>query len=211
MNDDLHGWLDGDLDRRDLDAGTRDDAELWARIDASLRSDVPGPAPAWIESRVMAEIRQKGAAPPPAGWLAWLTRPRTIRLSPLAAGALGAAALAIGLIPAWWTRGDSPGAGAEAVVPAAVVYVQFRLDAPEARTVAVSGDFNQWGSDAVMDDPDGDGIWTLRIPLDPGVHEYMFLVDGERWITDPLAERTTDDGFGNRNAILAVARPEHSS
>lgn len=209
MNDDLNRWLDGDVDGRALDADTRRDAELWSRIDASLRSDVPGPAPAWIESRVMAEIAESRAARPRAGLLAWLTRPRTIRLSPLSGGALAAAVLALVALPVWWPAADAPPEAPPAL--ASVVYVQFSLEAPDARTVAVSGDFNEWSADAVMSDPDGDGVWTLRLPMDPGVHEYMFVIDGERWVTDPLAERTTDDGFGNRNAILAVSLPDRSS
>lgn len=208
MNDDLHRWLDGDVDGRQLDADTRRDAELWSRIDASLRSDLPGPAPAWIEGRVMAEIGAREASPR-TGLLAWLTRPRTIRLSPLSAGGLATAALLLVLLPI--RRSADPESPVAPAADLAVVYVQFSLEAPDARTVAVSGDFNQWSADAEMSDPDGDGVWTLRVPVDPGVHEYMFVIDGERWVTDPLAERTTEDGFGNRNAILAVALPDRSS
>jgi hypothetical protein len=210
MNDDLHAWLDGDVDGRGLDAETRRDAELWNRVTASLRGDVPGPAPAWIETRVMAEIRSRAPQPRSAGWLAWLLRPRTVRVSPLAlAGGLAVLLVAIGWPRLGGTVGD--GAPATPATTGAQVYVQFMLEAPEARTVAVSGDFNQWAGDAVMEDVGGDGIWSLRIPLEPGLHEYMFVIDGERWITDPLAERYADDGFGNRNAVLAVPAPEHSS
>ncbi len=51
------------------------------------------------------------------------------------------------------------------------------------------------------------GIWTGRIPITPGLHEYMFVIDGTDWVTDPRAQRYSDDGFGNRNAILAVTHP----
>ena len=207
MNDDLHAWLDGDTDGRDMDLEARRDAELWTRITASLRGDVPGPAPAWIETQVMARVRQAAAPRRSAPW-AWLLAPRTIRLSPLALGGLAAAAVVVALMPMWLT--GPPAAGP---TPAAepVVYVQFTLDAPDARSVAVSGDFNQWSGDAALEDADGDGIWTLRVAVEPGVHEYMFVVDGERWVTDPNADRYADDGFGNRNAVLAVALPDRSS
>lgn len=208
MSDDLHAWLDGDIDGRDLDEATRREAEVWDRVTASLRRDVPGPAPAWIETRVMAEVRKTTGTRSPGGLLAWLTRPRTVRLSPLGAGAVAAAALAVALAPSWLGRNEVPPVGVDTPP---IVYVQFSLEAPGARTVAVSGDFNQWGADAVMEDSDGDGVWTLRVPLEPGLHEYMFVVDGERWVTDPRAERYTDDGFGNRNAVLAVPLPERSS
>ena len=210
MNDDLHAWLDGETDGRGFDDETRREAALWDRITASLRRDVPGPAPAWIETRVMAEIRAKAPQQRPGGWLRWLLRPRTIRLSPLALSG----GLALLLLAASWPWLGLPGRGTAPPPTAPVmaeVYVQFMLEAPDARSVAVSGDFNQWSGDAVMEDADGDGIWSLRIPMEPGLHEYMFVIDGERWITDPLAERYADDGFGNRNAVLAVPAPGHSS
>ncbi|MBT8404503.1 MAG: glycoside hydrolase family 13 [Gemmatimonadetes bacterium] len=209
MNDDLHAWLDGEVDGRGLDDETRREAELWDRITASLRRDVPGPAPAWIETRVMAEIRAKAPEGRRGGRLTWLLRPRTVRLSPLAL----AGGLTLVLVAASWPWLGLPGPWATPTPgpAAAQVYVQFMLQAPDARSVAVSGDFNQWAGDAVMEDADGDGIWSLRIPMEPGLHEYMFVIDGERWITDPLAERYADDGFGNRNAVLAVPAPERSS
>jgi 1,4-alpha-glucan branching enzyme len=88
-----------------------------------------------------------------------------------------------------------------------VVYVQFVLDAPGAASVAVAGDFDGWGGSFELEDLNGDGVWSGRVPVQPGVHAYMFLVDGSTWMTDPRAERYTEDGFGNQNAILAVAMP----
>jgi 1,4-alpha-glucan branching enzyme len=86
----------------------------------------------------------------------------------------------------------------------AVVYVQFLLEAPSATSVAVAGDFSDWEPAFALQDPDGDGVWSARVPVQPGVHAYMFLVDDTSWQTDPNAGRYQDDGFGNRNAVLAV-------
>jgi enterochelin esterase family protein len=59
--------------------------------------------------------------------------------------------------------------------------VTFRLLAPDAKAVAVSGDF---GPDAPMRKGD-DGIWTATVgPLDPEMYVYFFTVDGVRLI-DP--------------------------
>ncbi len=206
MNDDLTRYLDGEADGRTLGSHDRHEAELWERLTRSLRGEVPGPAPAWIESRVMADIAAR--RPRRSTLVAWALRPRTYRASPLALAGLAAVAVAAMLIPLSLI-GPDPMSSPEP--RPGVVYVQFLLEAPEAHSVAISGDFNQWNEEAVMEDADGDGIWTIRLGLEPGVHEYMFLVDGERWVTDPLAERYTDDGFGNRNAVLAVALPERSS
>jgi 1,4-alpha-glucan branching enzyme len=49
------------------------------------------------------------------------------------------------------------------------------------------------------------GVWTVDIPLRPGVYSYMFVVDGTAWVTDPDAESFQDDGFGNRNAVVRVS------
>ncbi|NND83944.1 MAG: hypothetical protein HKN46_02225, partial [Acidimicrobiia bacterium] len=95
-------------------------------------------------------------------------------------------------------------AGGGATGVEAVVYVQFVLDAPGANSVAVAGDFSEWEPEYTLEDVDGDGVWTGRVPVRPGVHSYMFLIDGTEWQTDPRAERYSDDGFGNRNAVLAV-------
>jgi len=59
--------------------------------------------------------------------------------------------------------------------------VTFRLRAPEAKAVTVSGDF---GADAEMRKGE-DGIWSVTIgPLTPEMYVYYFTVDGVR-LTDP--------------------------
>ena len=59
--------------------------------------------------------------------------------------------------------------------------VTFRLRAPEAKAVTVSGDF---GNDVDMR-RSADGIWTASVgPLDPEMYVYSFTVDGVR-LTDP--------------------------
>jgi enterochelin esterase-like enzyme len=59
--------------------------------------------------------------------------------------------------------------------------VTFRLRAPEAKAVTVSGDF---GNDAGMRRGD-DGVWSVTVgPLDPELYVYYFNVDGVR-LTDP--------------------------
>jgi 1,4-alpha-glucan branching enzyme len=88
-----------------------------------------------------------------------------------------------------------------------LVFVQFRVEAIGAESVAIAGDFTGWAPEHDLEDLNGDGIWTGRVPVRPGVHSYMFVIDGSNWITDPHAERYLEDGFGNRNAVLAVTAP----
>jgi enterochelin esterase-like enzyme len=59
--------------------------------------------------------------------------------------------------------------------------VTFRLQAPEAKAVTVSGDF---GPDATLQ-RGADGIWSVTVgPLDPEMYVYYFVADGVR-LTDP--------------------------
>ncbi len=211
MNDRIHRHLDGDR-AVELDAAERSEASAWDRMLDAFRSSAPGGgnAPPWLEQRVMAEIEALPADGPLRRALAWLVRPAPIRVSPLAAGLVAAS---IALLVALPYRGEAPDPGGSAGPSASsgtpseetVVYVQFVLEAPEAVSVSVAGDFSDWEPSFALVDPDGDGVWTGRVPVRPGVHAYMFLVDEAQWRTDPNAERYRDDGFGNRNALLAVA------
>jgi hypothetical protein len=92
-----------------------------------------------------------------------------------------------------------------AVVGSAEVKFSLKINDNKAHTVAVAGDFNGWNPQAnLLEDPEGDGIWTGTLKLEPGRYEYMFVLDGEKWFPDPNALRYVKDGFGNRNAILEI-------
>lgn len=204
MNEEIHRHLDGHL-RTELEPEDREEVDEWERMIAAFRSAAPrGAAPSWLEQRVMSEIE----ALPRMGRLqrlaSWLVSPAPVRISPLAVGA-GMAALATLLLLSGRGLGPASEAGGAGTTDSAVVYIQFVLEAPTASSVAVAGDFSEWEPTHPLEDLDGDGVWTGRVPVRPGVHSYMFLIDGTEWQTDPRAERYQDDGFGNRNAILAVA------
>jgi hypothetical protein len=161
------------------------------------------PPPISVAARVMAEIRQLPAethAPGGARRIArWFTRPRavTVRLRPAWTLALAAGLAAILLLPASPQDGLVPGA-TEGIA-------RFVGHFPGARSVEVVGSFNDWSRGSLhLRDEDHDGIWHGDAVLPAGQHEYMFVVDGERWVADPLAGRYVDDGFGQENALLIV-------
>lgn len=202
MNDDIHRHLDGEIPADALADEDRRAADDWDRMLASFRQVSPvGDAPPWLEQKVMAEIQalpEKGAL---QRLLEWLVSPAPVRVSPLAAGLVAAVVVLAVLLP---RSGAAPPVPPTADAASQVVYVQFLLEAPGAISVAVAGDFTDWEPAFTLDDADGDGVWSGRIAVRPGVHGYMFLVDGTEWMTDPNASRYQDDGFGNRNAVLAV-------
>lgn len=214
MHPDLHRYLDGELPKEALPPELRAEADEWGTLVQTAALGGAEQAPPWLEQRVM---RSLPAEPRPAPWRRawhWLVQPQPIRLRPLEVALAGAAAAVLILV---WP--DSPAREPEASAPtqpgfvsqagvAPVVYVQFVFAAADAQEVAVAGDFNGWEpARSVLRDPDGDGVWTGLFALPPGVHKYMFVVDGERWVTDPRAERFVDDGFGMRNALIAVVAP----
>jgi hypothetical protein len=51
------------------------------------------------------------------------------------------------------------------------------------------------------------GSWTVTLALPAGVHDYAFVVDGQRWMPDPFAP-SVNDGFGGLNSRLSLLPPE---
>jgi hypothetical protein len=93
--------------------------------------------------------------------------------------------------------------------------VVFRYRAPAARVVQLSGSWDtnsflqgrEWTSDTrvgVMEDPDRDGTWELRVSLGTGRYEYLFLVDGRFWEVDPANPQRVADGSGGQRSLVVV-------
>jgi len=98
-----------------------------------------------------------------------------------------------------------PGQPGEKEAVAHQVEVTFTISGINANQIAVAGDFNGWNTSAnQLEDPDGDGIWTGKMQLEPGRYEYMLVVDDGKWVTDPNAKVYADDGFGSKNAVLFI-------
>lgn len=97
-------------------------------------------------------------------------------------------------------------AAAAAAYPArhdTVYMVRFVLADANAHTVSLVGDFNNWTKHATPLAPAKPGVWTAQVALPAGRHEYAFVVDGQRWVADPAAERVADD-FDTPSSVLTV-------
>ena len=81
--------------------------------------------------------------------------------------------------------------------------ITFRLDAPAAGQVWVSGTFCDWGNDCCPMKKGRSGVWTTAMTLAPGRYEYRFLVDGSWWDDPACAERVWNQ-FGSQNCVLIV-------
>jgi hypothetical protein len=207
MNEPLNRYLDGELDAEELTLETRAEAEAWDALFAEARQAGADRAPVGLESQIMDSIHARSRAPL-ARVVDWWVNPRPVRVRPLIGLAAAAAVGALLFLPTGPFGRDAvqdPIGATTTMVGEQPVYVQFHLEAPNAVSVAVAGDFNAWEPEVVLVDPDGDGIWTGRLLLPPGVHKYMFVVNGTEWMPDPLAEQYVEDGFGNRNSVLAIS------
>ncbi len=209
MRPELQAYLDGEVAFAELPAELRSEAERWERLLAQVQALGPDGAPGDLEFRIRRAIHRSERRSAVRRAAVWAVRPRSVRVSPLAGLAAAAALALIILLP----RSEAPAPGSAPTtgpVAEATIYVQFMLEAPSAQSVAVAGDFNSWLPELALTDPDGDGVWTGRVALKPGVHQYMFVIDGSQWLTDPEAGRYVDDGFGNRNAVLVIPQPARS-
>jgi hypothetical protein len=91
--------------------------------------------------------------------------------------------------------------------------VTFKVDMNQSgqtfTTPEVNGTFNGWcGACAPLSDVDGDNIWELTIPLQPGAFEYKFAYDnwanGGESLTEGSTCTVTSNGFTNRSIIVSA-------
>ncbi len=190
----IHQTLDGEIHREALPVELRLEVERLERAAALLAAVPAGPS---VEARIMREIRQP-APTRPRRLVRWLTTPRavTLHVRPIWSLALAAGLVAITLFP----TGDSG-----LVLGQEEGIAQFVARFPGAHSVHVVGSFNDWRPGSIpLEDRDHDGVWRAVVVLPAGQHEYMFVVDGERWVPDPLAGRYVEDDFGRENSLLIV-------
>ena len=161
-----------------------------------------------FDQRAMAAIR---ATPQPLTWMQpvwvgieWMRRGRSVTVSPLGGLALAAGLAAVLLIGRPWILPDREGPATTAsALPGAVV--QFVIVAPAASAVSLVGDFNDWSPAATpMQRVEGNGLWSVTVPLDPGRYRYAFLADQTEWISDPTAPPAFDDEFGRPGSVVTI-------
>jgi anti-sigma factor RsiW len=217
-------YLDGELgedeatqfiEELERDADLAAELQAHERILAAGRSLGSEHAPSGFTDRLMAKLPRTRHAPASPRRFALVSRPVW------AAAAVVVFAFGLGRLTSNLNRDDSVtsqqnnlavrssiSAQPIAFVTAAAEAQNLRLvqmtyvpGEAGAESVSMAGTFNGWKADMVPM-REKDGVWTAVLVLPPGSYEYMFVEDGERWVTDPLAPRTRDDGFGGRNAVL---------
>jgi AMP-activated protein kinase-like protein len=198
-----------------------DDIAFAERIASRLRA--PERAHPSFEKRLMDKVRIEGSALYPArasytprSW--WRTK-RGFQISPLAGMALAAgisAIVALSGIAVGSRIGSRTHDVAKVVTPLpapsrdTVQLVRFVFVDARASSVELVGDFNEWTKGTTALKLSGaPGVWAASVALTPGRHEYAFIVNGTRWVADPLALKSSDD-FGTESSVIRVVNPARS-
>jgi len=82
-------------------------------------------------------------------------------------------------------------------------WVEFKFDAPEAKTVYLAGSFNNWDPTKTLMRKGETGAWIARVFLPTGRHEYRFIADGN-WISDSSAKESVPNPHGGVNSVVLV-------
>ncbi|HEX6627442.1 MAG TPA: glycogen-binding domain-containing protein [Gemmatimonadaceae bacterium] len=79
--------------------------------------------------------------------------------------------------------------------------VTFRIFAPSAQSVELTGDFTNW--DPLAAAPVGDGWWTVARPLIVGKYQMNLRIDGGKWVVPPGLLAIVDE-FGGNVGLLVI-------
>lgn len=82
--------------------------------------------------------------------------------------------------------------------------VNFICIAPDAKSVSLIGDFNDWHPKAHPLKRQHDGAWQVQVQLNHGHHHYQFFIDGKTAL-DPRAQGIARNEKNEKVSMLAVS------
>lgn len=85
--------------------------------------------------------------------------------------------------------------------------VIMSVKAPEARSVQIAGEFNNWVPEELIPPMKDGGVWRKLYHLREGIYRYKFIVDGE-WMTDPENLRSEPNPYGGADSVLEISAEE---
>ncbi|MEX0719255.1 MAG: hypothetical protein WD059_01220 [Balneolaceae bacterium] len=207
-----------------------DDDELRSAMhfDIFLRKSINAPefsstsfeVPDGFTNKVLMQIKQKEETSPQvyhshfinkiSEWIEEFFTPKSFQLRP--AFALGLILLLIMLpaVPFYFTQTNYVDSTNEQSFQTQTisekedpVMVRFIYVDENAENISIAGDFNNWNPVSLTrKQVNGQEVWTGFVTMPRGENKYMFIVNDDKWVTDPLASMYEDDGFGNKNALI---------
>jgi hypothetical protein len=200
------------------DSAMAKDAEFAERIASRLR--VPEQVHPSFEKRLMEKVRAEGPLLYPSRGSStrrWWRTERVFRVAPLtglalAAGIAGIIAISGIAIGSRISAHSSVATRAASTAERDTVQiVRFVFVDQNAKSVELVGDFNEWARGSTELGRSGaPGVWAVSVPLSRGRHEYAFIINGSRWVADPLAVKSSDD-FGTESSVIRVGTPANSA
>lgn len=86
-----------------------------------------------------------------------------------------------------------------------VTFILPTAAAPDAETVAICGDFNNWDSAASRMTRLKNGDFKITMSLDAGrEYRFRYLIDGHRWENDWCADRYMRNDFGADDSVVVL-------
>ena len=86
------------------------------------------------------------------------------------------------------------------------VATTFSLSGDAAQEAFVAGSFSGW--EKIRMERREDGVLSAVVELEPGQHQYKFLVDGEWRLDTGSGGDTVDNGLGSTNNVISVQREQ---
>lgn len=77
----------------------------------------------------------------------------------------------------------------------------FELPCEGYSSVDIAGSFNNW---AKLPMERIGSKWYARLMLSPGIYQYKYIVNGEKWIHDQN-EPSTNDNYGGLNNSVTIS------
>ncbi|MDD5673692.1 MAG: hypothetical protein PHC61_06000 [Chitinivibrionales bacterium] len=164
----------------------------WAAFVKSLESGPVPETPPFLALRIKARMQESGRRQSTA----WGLKFAFTALALIAVcGALG-----------WFVvREKSPLAPALTQKENAGVFKIIVSEAfPQARQIAIVGDFNAWNPRRDYLVKNRDGSWSITLKLDKGNYQYQLVIDNTTWSADPGNPVSIADGFGGYNSGMEL-------
>ncbi len=83
---------------------------------------------------------------------------------------------------------------------------EFKFFRPDASSVSIVGDFNDWDHSSMQMVKTSDGYWTANLFLPAGEFKFRYFADGE-WFTDYAAFGVEPGPFGMDSLVRMPAQP----
>ena len=77
--------------------------------------------------------------------------------------------------------------------------------APEAKTVTLVGDFNNWDTENAIKMKKQKGVFKAMVELETGKeYQFRYIADNENWLNDWEADNYVSTPFGVDNSVVSA-------